>query len=181
MRHGQSEANQQGIIVSDPGKGTAGYGLTATGKQQAHASASSWHAAPDDVHIYSSDFLRARQTAGLVHAALQPACVVTLTTLLRERWFGQLDGQSDQAYASVWSRDAVDPQHTEWGVESVAAVADRATELLQELEQRHHGETILLVAHGDVLQIMQTLFAGVAPSQHRQLPHLQVAEIRCLG
>ena len=39
MRHGQSEANAQGIIVSDPKIGCFRYGLTALGREQAGAAA----------------------------------------------------------------------------------------------------------------------------------------------
>jgi probable phosphoglycerate mutase len=104
-----------------------------------------------------------------------------VSVLLRERFFGELDGQDDDAYPNVWSRDLIDPNHSEQGVESVSSVLARTTELLESLESSYRGQHILLVAHGDVLQILQTLFAGVSPAQHRQLPHLQVAEIRRLN
>ena len=38
--------------------------------------------------------------------------------------------------------------------------------------------TVLLVAHGDVLQIAQTAFARADPTQHRDLPHLETAAVR---
>jgi len=180
MRHGESQANLQKVIVSYPGTGTTDYGLTEAGRQQVRASASSFSAPTTQLRIYSSDFLRARETARLVQNIVQPSCELTLTPLLRERFFGELEGSGDEAYPAVWSRDATDPGHTWKGVESVLCVADRTSELLEELEARHNGANILLVAHGDVLQILQTRFASVPPSQYRQLPHLQVAEIRRL-
>jgi len=39
MRHGHSEANEQGIIVSRPEIGTRRYGLTEKGRAQVEASA----------------------------------------------------------------------------------------------------------------------------------------------
>ena len=39
----------------------------------------------------------------------------------------------------------------------------------------------MLVAHGDVLQILQTHFAGVDVSAHRQLDHLPTATLRELA
>ena len=181
MRHGQSQANLAGVIVSDPGMGTTGYGLTESGKHQVRESARSFQLAPAKLHIYSSDFLRAQETANLVHGILQPPFEVTLSVLLRERFFGELEGQIDSAYQDVWSLDAIDPNHKQRGVESVTSVLARATELLENLESKYRGENILLVAHGDVLQILQTAFERVPPSKHRQLPHLQVAEIRRLN
>ena len=40
---------------------------------------------------------------------------------------------------------------------------------------------VVLVAHGDVLQILQTAFEELAPGQHRSLPHLPNAELRLLN
>lgn len=180
MRHGQSQANLEGVIVSDPTVGTAGYGLTGTGMRQARESANAFHVSVASLRIYSSDFLRARQTAGLVHDILQPPSAVTLTPLLRERFFGDLNGRTDAAYADVWARDAIDPDHHDWNVESVTAVVTRVGKLLQDLESKYQEQDILLVAHGDVLQMLQAAFEGRPLSQHRQLPHLGVAEIRRL-
>jgi hypothetical protein len=54
------------------------------------------------------------------------------------------------------------------------------TELIVGLEQRFVDTILLLVSHGDALQILQTAFAGRDASEHRQLQHLQTAEIRPL-
>ena len=49
----------------------------------------------------------------------------------------------------------------------------------EEVEERWG---VVLVAHGDVLQILQTAFdPAVEPSQHRSLPHLPNAELRPLN
>ena len=63
-------------------------------------------------------------------------------------------------------------------VESVMSVIDRTTSLIEELEQKHDNCIIILVAHGDVLQILQTAFLDISPREHRKLPHLKQAEIR---
>jgi broad specificity phosphatase PhoE len=64
-------------------------------------------------------------------------------------------------------------------VESVNQVMSRVTELIIDLERRFADTSLLLVSHGDALQILQTAFAGRDASTHRQLQHLQTAEIRC--
>ncbi len=63
-------------------------------------------------------------------------------------------------------------------VEPAAAVLDRATALIAQLERQHCSRDILLVSHGDILQILQAGFSGMDPSKHRLLPHLATAEIR---
>jgi probable phosphoglycerate mutase len=59
-------------------------------------------------------------------------------------------------------------------------VLDRATALIADLERRYSGRDILLVSHGDTLQILQAGFLRMDPARHRQVPHLETAEIRQL-
>jgi len=68
----------------------------------------------------------------------------------------------------------------DYGVESAAAVLDRATALVADLEGRYAGRDILMVSHGDTLQILQAGFLRMDPAAHRRLPPLRVAEIRTL-
>jgi probable phosphoglycerate mutase len=130
--------------------------------------------------ICSSDFSRARQTAQIVRACLG-AAEVDLTEALRERCFGNLEGTPVANYARVWASDGLASDHGRDRVEPVAAVLDRATALVADLERRYSGRDILLVSHGDTLQILQAGFLRMAPSRHRQLPHLATAEIRELS
>ncbi len=48
-------------------------------------------------------------------------------------------------------------------------------------EQVAKNETILLVSHGDILQILQTAFAGIRSGLHRTLPHLETAQLKRLN
>jgi broad specificity phosphatase PhoE len=179
MRHAQSRANARGIIVSRIENDRCGdYGLTARGRQQALAAARG-SGLPQDTIICSSDFSRARQTAQIVRAYLGVADVV-IAEALRERCFGQWEGSATSNYARVWAADEADPWHTDGDVEPAAAVLDRMTAFVAELERRHSGRDILLVSHGDALQILQAGFLRMDPSMHRSLPHLAPAEIRHL-
>jgi glucosyl-3-phosphoglycerate phosphatase len=106
-----------------------------------------------------------------------PKCVAEA---LRERRFGHWEGSATGNYLRVWAADETDPVHADGSVEPAAAVMDRATALIEQLERRHCGRDILLVSHGDMLQILQAGFSGMDPSKHRLLPHLATAEIRPL-
>ena len=97
---------------------------------------------------------------------------------LRERNFGELELGPDTAYQSVWQQDELDPEGNFRAGESANQVMARVSALILELEQRHANATLLLVSHGDALQILQTAFARRDASEHRQLQHLQTAEIR---
>lgn len=180
MRHGQSEANVAGIIASSPKIGCYQYGLSDVGKKQAQQAIDPSLDLHSKVRILSSDFLRAKETADIVHRALNAVHPIEFTLNLRERFFGDLDGLDDSQYQNVWTIDKDNPDHHEFGVESATEVVQRSSELIGQLEQQFSAETFLLVAHGDVLQLLQTWFQQVPASEHRQLEHLNTAEIRQL-
>jgi probable phosphoglycerate mutase len=81
----------------------------------------------------------------------------------------------------VWDDDINDPHHKNNYVESTSEVLNRTTALIKELEERYSGKKILLVSHGDTLQILKTAFEQISSAHHRSLPHLNVAEIRELS
>ena len=178
MRHGQSKANVAGIIVSCVESDLRGdYGLSDLGRAQALEAAQACGLSRGTV-IFSSDFSRARQTAEIVRAHLD-AREVNLATALRERCFGDWEGSATDNYARVWAADETDAAHA-GGVESVAAVLDRMTAFVVDLDRQYSGRDIVLVSHGDTLQILQAAFLRMSPTRHRSLPGLETAEIRRL-
>jgi broad specificity phosphatase PhoE len=179
MRHGRSRPNAAGLIVSDPGSGCrAEAGLSAAGRAEVTAAVTTRPAGlgPATV-VLCSEFSRAIQSAAIVCRGLQAAPART-DWRLRERAFGELEGGPDQNYELVWAADGVDGSHQLLGVESADAVLDRTTGLVVDLEQRARDATFLLVSHGDVLQILQCGFAGLAAGQHRAVSPLHTAELR---
>lgn len=178
MRHGESEANRLGLIVSAPDNGVPGYGLSEHGWEQVWASIRQETRLDADTLIYSSDFKRAYETAEIVHEHLACRTAITPHPALRERFFGDLEGHHHHYYQQIWDADALDANHTQHQVESANAVMARVTRCVSELNQAWLSRKILLVAHGDVLQILQTACARQAATQHRSLPHLHTAEIR---
>lgn len=182
MRHGQSEANVEGIIASDPSIGCRQYGLTEMGRQQIHDSIQNQSILNNgDIFIISSDFLRAKQTAEITHNLLNTLHPIEYNISLRERFFGELNGQSDEHYQDVWNLDKDNADHQEFDAESANQVVARVAALINQLEAEYTDKYFLLVAHGDVLQLLQTWFQCVSASEHRELPHLATAEIRLLN
>lgn len=177
MRHGQSKANLQGIIISHPENGTKpDYALTDLGRQQAKKSAEEY-TLTDKTIIYSSDFSRANETANIVRETIG-ADEVHVTKQLRERHFGNWEKSDHANYHKVWEVDKVNADHIDESVESVNSVLSRGTALIMQLEKEYENKDILLVSHGDILQILQCGFLKVDPSGHRSLTHLETAEIR---
>ncbi|MCP3688133.1 MAG: histidine phosphatase family protein [Gammaproteobacteria bacterium] len=179
MRHGQSLANTAGLIVSHPENGLDQYGLSDTGRNQVEASITTSRVGATS-RIISSDFMRARETAEIVHARLACTHQIFFEPRLRERFFGELELGPDNRYEDIWLLDRQDSQHNQHGVESVNSVIQRASAVILECEAQFTAATCLLIAHGDILQILQTAFFAISPALHRDLPHLETAEVRQL-
>ena len=127
------------------------------------------------VVLYCSPFSRTVETATLAGAAvgLAPGGPgFTEAPALRERFFGsRLELQPHEHYAEAWAIDQADPTAPVPGDvpgESAAAVSGRLREFLLETDARHEGTTVLLVAHGDVLQILQATVRGTPLGEHRR-------------
>lgn len=178
MRHGHSIANQQGIIVSHPDNGRDRFGLSELGRAQVKESLQNFGLLDVNTIIVSSDFSRARESAEIASNLLDCVAAIRFDLRLRERNFGELELSSDNGYENVWGEDAVNPDGNHRGVESVNEVMSRVTSVVTEYEDQYSDATILLVSHGDALQILQTAFARMEGSAHRQLDHLHTAQIR---
>lgn len=197
LRHGQSLANVAKIISSDPQVSTVKHGLSGLGKEQARKAGESFVGSIESaepyrgVAVFSSDFTRARETAAIFADELSKSNVpiymgdVILEERLRERYFGELNGDRDDRYQEVWDVDAKDPNHNQFSVEPANSVLERTTRLVTDLDDELGAVggpwRCILVAHGDVLQIMQTGFLKHDDAaRHRSLDHLETATIRKL-
>ncbi|CAM9107035.1 unnamed protein product, partial [Phaeothamnion confervicola] len=199
---GESHPNVRGTIVSSIEAGVLQEnGLTDEGKQQAIAAGRELQTLlqgagvlPENTILLTSPFSRARETAEALQTCI--GCEMRVDNDLRERWFGSLEGHLNDRYAEVWAEDARNAAAAPHGAESSAAVAARMAASLRrarketELRQRHYsGEglpfaagpaALVLVSHGDALQILQCALAGADLRDHRRLPHLGNAEVRKL-
>lgn len=178
MRHGESEANEKRIIVSSPLKGISSYGLTPKGRMQVIDSVKEIQESIRISRIICSDFLRTYETAHLVASYLN--IEVQTDVLLRERFFGDLEGSDDSAYEVVWEMDTQDPEHCEFGVESCRELAQRTINFIGMCEEKYSSELILLVSHADVLHIMYCVVNGIPVRLHRTVKPMMHAEIRRL-
>ncbi len=179
MRHGQSRGNVEKTIVSSPENGVPGYGLTQKGKAQAAESIKNFQRLDSDTVIFASDFLRAKETAEIVDQHLRTPNGVTCTPLLRERFFGDWELAPDENYSRVWAEDAQNTASPANHVESVESVLNRVLSCISTIEDKYGDKNILLVSHGDTLQIFLTHIRGWNPHRHREIDHLDVARICC--
>ena len=199
LRHGESVANVEKIVSSNPEKACFYHGLTELGKKQAQMAGGVVYNVLEsdnkdnrDLKIYTSDFLRAIETAGEAGSYLKMATkmyethnfhenstVFTLDERLRERHFGDFEGTSNENYQKVWEKDAEDGKHTEFNVESVNDVRNRTVSLVTELEKTLEKPSIIILSsHGDTLQILQTYFMNLPGTDHRKIVGITNAEVR---
>ena len=185
LRHGHSQANEAGLIVSDPQNAVTRYGLTDKGRSQVReglAQARAEGVLDGGAVVYCSPLLRAVQTAEIVAEVLGvPGS--SADDRLRERSFGELELTCDGNYERVWAEDARDPDHTLWAVEAVRAVLARSMSLIVQIERSMTGRTILLVTHGDVASILSCAAAGVDLRRHRlyAFQPAQLCRMRSIG
>ncbi|XP_039126945.1 metal-independent phosphoserine phosphatase [Dioscorea cayenensis subsp. rotundata] len=169
LRHGKSIPNERGLIVSSLENGTLQeFGLAPEGIEQAKLAGELFNkelkeknVLVENVRICYSPFSRTKQTAKEVAGALGipfEGAQCKAMEALRERHFGPLfELLSHDKYAEIWALDEKDPFMSPEGGESVADVAFRLATALATIESEYDGCTILVVSHGDPLQILQTV------------------------
>lgn len=154
VRHGETDWNAERRI-----QGQLDIPLNATGRQQAEAAAQSLADAglADEGFsaIYSSNLQRALDTA--VAAANLLQLPVRPEEGLRERHYGDYQGLTQDEikqrddYARYIERD---PNFAFGSGETLRGFAERIKDTLNRLAQQHVGESILLFAHGGVLDVI---------------------------
>jgi probable phosphoglycerate mutase len=165
IRHGETAWNAELRI-----QGQRDLPLNETGLAQAKA-LSERLAAQHFEAIYSSDLLRARQTA----EPLAGGSPVRLEPQLRERNFGCCEGMTREEIAAddaavAEALAARRPGYVLPGGESLEQHLDRVTACLSRLARRHAGQTIAVVTHGGVLDLVYRRVHGVAMERPRDFP-----------
>ena len=180
MRHGESLANKLGLIVSHPNNAIENYGLTVRGADQVTSAALSTRLGVNTL-IVTSDYKRAIDTAEIVHSVIGCNEALIVEPLLRERNFGRLELTEHTNYEQVWEHDAARPNVRKNDVELIDEVLNRGMKSIIKLEEAYHGRKILMVGHGDVMQIILSHFQGIHPRFHRTISSMANADIRSIS
>ena len=155
IRHGQTDWNKEGIIQG----GGSNCPLNDEGVMQAKILAQKLK----DFHItkiYSSDLLRAKQTAEEINKILKVE--VVYSPLLRETNYGEVEGKKSadirkiEKYARIcMAVDTGDNDAHFPNGESRNIVVERFKQFLISVE---HGENILIATHGGILRSFLYLY-----------------------
>ncbi|MFP5484063.1 MAG: histidine phosphatase family protein [Gammaproteobacteria bacterium] len=186
IRHGETDWNRELRF-----QGQVDVPLNATGHEQARRLARrlTEEAVAAD-HLVSSDLVRTRQTAAPVLGALLPQLHIdTLTDPgLREQDFGLVDGmrvqdikdQHPEAWAQ-WLRFQADGGMP--GGETTRQFHTRVMAALHRLAQQHAGQTLVVVTHGGVLDMVWRTARGLGLEGPRQsdIPNAALNRVRLRG
>lgn len=147
VRHGETDWNAQRRY-----QGQSDVPLSEAGRSQARRLVERLARESLDA-VYASDLRRAVETAQILLAGRGTRIIHE--PRLREMKFGVLEGLTfEDAYArypseiDAWLKDYNTPPP---GAEDLDSFAGRVRSLLEDLQAKHEGQTVLLVAHGGPL------------------------------
>jgi glucosyl-3-phosphoglycerate phosphatase len=164
-RHGETDWNRDGRW-----QGLSDTRLNDRGREQARELAGQIDGV--DV-VYSSDLARARETADIVAERL--GLEVRLDQRLRERGFGEWEGlnsgEIEERFAEahrLWKAgEGVGAENAE----PFDKFAARIHDFLDEILERHPGESVLVISHGGSIRVIHALAAGLDyVRDHRLIP-----------
>ena len=164
VRHGETAWNTEARI-----QGHTDIPLNGTGLWQAQRVGEAL-AGRDIDAIYSSDLQRAWLTAQAIGRSTGVA--VQADRRLRERHFGELEGLTHDEIHARWPEQALrwkqrDPDFGPTGGEALRDFHARCVGALLHLAQRHLGQTVVIVAHGGVLDCFYRAANGIDLSAPR--------------
>lgn len=159
VRHGETAWNVDTRI-----QGNLDIGLNEKGRWQAWRLSLALAAREPIAAIYSSDLLRARDTARAIADATQRP--LHLVEGLRERGFGLFQGKTYAEVEAQHPEEALrwrkrDPEWAPPQGESLLALRERVLSTARSLAARHLDEQIVLVAHGGVMDMLYRAATGV--------------------
>ena len=157
IRHGETDWNVEKRI-----QGHTDIPLNDTGRAQAQAMAGTAAQQRFDA-IYSSDLMRARETAAVL--AQREAHEVKLLAQLRERHYGIFQGltaaQGAELYPAAYARYlARDPDDRLETGESLSGFAARVVAGIDWLVRHHGGQRLAVVCHSGVLDVVYRRATG---------------------
>lgn len=169
IRHGETDWNKQSRYL-----GNTDLPLNEKGLQQVAEIASLLKTFQPNV-LYSSDLIRANQTARLIEKIF--SLPLHTDKRLREINFGLWEGKT---YAELSDKERVlsanwfnDPNSiTIPGGESWQKFQSRVLAFLQEIIPQHRNEKVIVVSHGGPIKIIIAHFLGVSGSK---ISHLQIS------
>jgi len=169
LRHGEATHNVEGYIASeDIEKTDRQPKLTERGKQQAENIAEELSDKSVNA-IYSSPYRRTIETASIIaeHLGLK----IELDARLGEVDLGVLDGEPIEEYRKYFKNRMEKFTKTIKDGETLTDVKSRAGAFLKDILSLHKDDNILVVSHGDVLWMMESIFLNTQGEEISSVYH----------
>jgi broad specificity phosphatase PhoE len=168
-RHGETEWNLVHRM-----QGSEDSPLTPRGLRQAEWLRRGMHPVPLDA-IYSSPSPRAVRTAELVRG--ERSIPLETSEAFMEMdfglWEGCLHSEVAPRYPEQWDNFWKDPEKFELeGSETYGQVRTRALHKLQEILERHEGQSVLIVTHTITIKLLMAYFEGKVMKELWGLPEI---------
>jgi broad specificity phosphatase PhoE len=161
VRHGQSLHNKEQRIA-----GQLDSELTELGFEDARQVARVINRSDFDI-IYSSDLLRARQTAETIIEALDLKCPVRFSPLLRELDYGEFTEKSvEETFLFLNYKHAQQQRYP--GGESFLDLQARLEQFIRQMMQAPAGRRILVTAHAGSIRLIAMLIDPARWQEHLQ-------------
>jgi isoleucyl-tRNA synthetase len=161
MRHGEAENVIRKILDS----GDQNCHLTSAGKEEVDRAAQKLKDKNIDL-IFASDLVRTRESAEIVSKILGRP--VHLDERLREANFGAFSGKTVAEYRAWFPQENSFADRPDDKSESLNDVRTRAWGFLAEMEEKHHGKTILIVSHADPIWMLSQAALGWSEREAKQ-------------
>ena len=175
IRHGQSEANKNGIFA-----GHFDAKLSPLGFAQADRTAAYIADTYRVDRVYASDLHRAYHTGKTVADRL--GMDVTVDQRLREIYAGEWEGVSFEELArnypveyDLWCRDIGLARCV--GGESLGEVQQRAVTAVRAIAQENEAKTVVIATHATVVRSLQCYAMGVPLSDMKNVPYVSNASV----
>ena len=109
-------------------------------------------------YIYASPMLRTRQTAEILGKSL--GIKYKISSLINEVNL-IFAGMPTDVFKRDIQKDLYSKKYISLGQESVEEIGERMLKFVQYIKKRHPGEKILVVSHGDPIQILRAITSNI--------------------
>ncbi len=179
LRHGQTIYQTKKRDIIYPCFGNDSVELTKQGEAQIEKVAKILKKEKIDL-IFSSDFLRTKQTANIIAQKLK--LKIVFDKRLRDVNLGVWHGKSKKEFYQVFPRTE-EKRFYERPLEGESWLdcKKRILNFINEINQKYQNKKILIISHGDVLWLLEGAMKGLENKQYFHLPIIKVGEIKKLN
>lgn len=160
LRHGEAASNKEDFVSCWPEKRENP--VTAKGRKQIQKTILKLKKEKIDL-IFSSDVLRAKQTAQMVAEEL--GLKINFDKRLREIDVGIFNGKSIEEWNNYFVTKAEKFTKRAPGAENRRDIKKRMIDFIKDIDKKYKNKTILIISHQDILMILESAVKGFSEKE----------------